>query len=536
MSSDITVDVLRQAQPEATDFRRAGPNGPPMVKSVATGKWDRYRRVSSIGKVLDDDSNLTDWKRRTELLGAAQRPDLMAEVSTLDPTADKQRLREIAEECLVAGKGQERAITGTAIHRMLDLIDTGAEWTAAPHFQALCNAYVIKRDAYGLVPLECEVRCVVDHYRLAGSMDRRYQTTKPLMMPDQSTVPVGSVVVGDTKTGKSLEYAEGSFATQLAAYAMSMRYNVETDERSDFDPPFNQEWGFIFHLNHESAECDVYVVDLAAGREGIELASRVYGWRKRTGLLSPARAPLHVIPGEVSAPLPHPEPITASKGHTEAVPGPDVLSDVREWLRERAAAVRERGADAVDTLKLLWPRGVPGLRQDSHTEAQLNLIADAISLVEAQFEMSWPTPDPRKLIAASNRWANPTPNALAGAAPDHATDDDFKRMLHSHPRRAWLQRMGGLGMRELDPSITDRTALTHALYEFALLEGSDDDVTEMLDGTLRGMGFEDGVNQLGYVTPEQAPLIMSAAFALTSGTALLLIDASGRPIVRNVTK
>jgi len=528
MTGDITVDVLRAAQPESTDFRRGG-NGVPWVTEPGGTKRVPYRRVSSIGKVLDDESNLVRWKRYTEMVGAAQRPDLMAEVSTLDPATAKQRLYEIAELCLEAGKGQQRAVTGTAIHRMLDLIDMGAEWTAAPQFQALCDSYISVRNAYGLIPIECEVRCVVDHYHLAGSMDRIYQTTRPLMMPDQSTLPVGSYVVGDTKTGKSLDYAAGSFATQLAAYAMSVRYNVQTDERSEFDPALNQDWGFIFHANPDTQACEVHLVDLAAGREGIELASRVYGWRNRQGLLAPARAPLHIVPGELPAPLDHPDPITASKGNTEAVAG---LEAVRDWLRERANAIRDAGPAAVKSLQLCWPINVHGLKHSDQSEAELDAIADAISKVESEYSLSWPAHDPRMIGRASNRWAKP----LVDAHVDNtATDDDFKRMLMEHPRRAVLERWSAVGMAKLDPDITDRTALTHALYEFALLDGSDDDLTDMLDGTLRGMGFEDGVNQLGSVKPEQAPLIMSAAFALTSGTALLLIDAQGRPVMRNVT-
>jgi hypothetical protein len=58
----------------------------------------------------------------------------------------------------------------------------------------------------------------------------------------------------------------------------------------------------------------------------------------------------------------------------------------------------------------------------------------------------------------------------------------------------------------------------------------------MLDGTLRAIGYADGLNELGHVVPEHAPLIMSAAFAITAGTAMLLIDVDGKPIVRVVNQ
>jgi len=74
-----------------------------------------------------------------------------------------------------------------------------------------------------------------DEYRLAGTLDRLYRTTKVLVAPDGQVIPIGSIIVADTKTGKELEYAAGSYATQLAAYVDSVPYNVETDERGTWD-------------------------------------------------------------------------------------------------------------------------------------------------------------------------------------------------------------------------------------------------------------------------------------------------------------
>lgn len=540
----IGLDELDGLQPDGVDdFRRAA-KGVPLIK--VDGKFVRYRRSSSAGKILDDETALTDWKIRTIVAGAAQRPDLMALASTYDFDVAKRELREIAEQCLVQGKGTQRRDTGTAVHAMLDHIDRGDVWEPAPQFVDACNAYVTVRDAYGLVPVDIECKCVNDEWRVAGTMDRRYRTTRNLIAPDGTIIPIGTVLAGDTKTGRTLEYSSGAYTTQLAAYVDSVRYHPATDERESFDPPTYQDWAIIVHLDWGKATCELHWVDLAAGRIGLELATRVYEWRRQTDLIQPARAPLRavgIVPSEVPAPLLPDSPITLSNDVLEGgfgadaptVPpavgasAPELLADVRTWLRERIAAIVAKGDAPTFHLQRIWPTGVPGLKTDGHTEAQLDAVADAVTSIEREYGLPFPTRDPRNV--ASDSWARPH---VASATMGER--DDLVRSINTHPRKALLHRWSQIGLARLDPNITDRASITHALYEFALVndEWSDDDITEMLDGTLRAIGYEDGLEALGCLTPDDAPQVMAAAFAITAGTALLLIREDGKPVVRNI--
>jgi hypothetical protein len=222
--SDIDLDDFEP--PERPDFRRVGRGVPFVLPKDGEHKRVRYSRSSNSGKVLDDESNLTDWKLRTVVAGAARRPELMAAASVLDVDSDKKALRDIAEKCLVAGKGERRSVIGTAVHAMFDHLDRGDDWRPPPQFEDLCNAYVATLEDWGLIPEEIEVQCVNDEWKLAGTLDRRYRTTKTLVAPDGTIIPIGSYIVGDIKTGKELEYASGSYVTQLAAYVDSERYNV----------------------------------------------------------------------------------------------------------------------------------------------------------------------------------------------------------------------------------------------------------------------------------------------------------------------
>ena len=227
------IDLDEFEPPERPDFRRVG-RGVPFVVSPE-GKRVRYSRSSNAGKILDDESNLTDWKLRTVVAGAAQRPELMAAASVLDIDQDKKKLRDIVEDCLVAGKGQRRSIIGTAVHAMFDRVDQNDQWDPPPQFRDLVDAYVACLETWGLIPVALEVQVINDEFRLAGTLDRLYRTTKVLVAPDGQVIPIGSIIVADTKTGKELEYAAGSYATQLAAYVDSLPYDVTTDERKTWD-------------------------------------------------------------------------------------------------------------------------------------------------------------------------------------------------------------------------------------------------------------------------------------------------------------
>lgn len=591
--------------PERKDFRRVN-RGVPLVMNADTGKWDRYKRASSAGNILDDDSNLVDWSKRVIVVGAAQRPDLMAMASVLSVDANKNELRDIAEECLVSGKGTQRANTGTAIHAMLDHVDLDHDWTPAPQFRDAVQAYVDALDLFGLVPVDVEAQCVNDTYRIAGTMDRRYRTTRNLVNPNGEIIPIGSIVGADTKTGQSLEYAAGSYATQLAAYTHpdTVRYDTATNERTPFDPPTYQDFAIIVHMDANDGRCDMYWVDLEAGRFALDLSERVREWRKRTDLIVPAHPPLRAVPEvitesdnepinvvipiadvihEIDASLraaadrhPSAEPLArppvAPQAPLAAVVGPpaptrplgagdapadhvspstdlpkrdperqsttDVVDAVRAWLRDRIGRIREAGE--APTAKLLrdWPMGVPGLRHNTQTEAELDAVSEVVWNVEKEFSLPFPTPDPRTPQVEnhnfSTRWAKPT----GDDTPTDATSAmEFRLQLDKHPRKALLRAWAELALTNALPTITDRWALTHALYEFAMLpldEWSDDDVTEMLDGTLRAIGYDDGVYSLGHVIAEHAPLIMSSAFAITAGNALLLYDDKGNPVVRTI--
>ena len=78
-----------------------------------------YTRATTVAKALDDSGGLLSWGKRMVAIGLAQRPDLVALVSTTADT-DKKTLNDICERAAEQGGATVRRDLGTAVHGMLE--------------------------------------------------------------------------------------------------------------------------------------------------------------------------------------------------------------------------------------------------------------------------------------------------------------------------------------------------------------------------------------------------------------------------------
>lgn len=500
------IDLDEYDPPDKPDFRRLGRGIPYVVGLDGTGKRLRYSRSSNSGKILDDESNLTDWKLRTVVAGAAQRPELMAAASVLDIDRDKKSLRDIAEQCLVAGKGERRSVIGTAVHSMFDHIDRDDEWNPPPNFRELCEAYINMKAEWGFVVEDIEIHCINDPHRLAGTLDRRYRTTKTLVAPDGQIIPIGSILVADHKTGKELEYASGSYCTQLAAYVDSMRYDVVTDERSAFDPPSVSDWAIIVHADSAGTRVEIYWVDINAGRLGLELAAKVKEWRRRDDLLTFARLPLAPPMAPVAS-----TQVDASDrpaGSPTATPPGDRVATKAEHLRGRIKTIIAHSDIAAKALQRDWPQGIPGLKVLNHTWENLYDIENVIQDIESQYS-----------IPFGETWIDPIEQSMHRHPSNGKRDPRSKSLMLK-----WVDQLTVTDAAEMETMIT-------ALMPIANLpepEWSTDDIEIMLTGCLRAIGLE----SLSQLTADVSGYLVSAGFAIAAGNAMLLFDEQDNPIVR----
>jgi hypothetical protein len=334
----------------------------------------------------------------------------------------------------------------------------------------------------------------------------------------------------------------------------------------------NTNWALIIHADSSGERIDVYWADLDAGRIGLRLADEVKQWRRRDDLLTIGRRLRIATPSDNPDRCPHGEPsheqclicegenpesfadatkelepLDAAPPPPELPPEPPPLApttpveprsvDARhEYLAGRVRALIAHSETAKQALARAWPVGVSGLRNDGQTWEELDRILDAVLMVEKNHSVPFypefvdPNIEVAKREHSSNVWAKPRE---AKATPEQR--NTILDAITAHPRAGLLRRWIGYAINGgIDHSI-DTAALAHALTEFANLDESewpDDDLTVMLDGSLRALGYLNGCDELGKFNPEHAPLLMSAAFAITAGNAYLLFDENEKPIVR----
>ena len=299
--------------------------GRPLITPLGGGKPVGYTRTTTYVSALEDTYNLEQWKCRQVALGLAARSDLLALVHSQGD--DKKEMNRIVKDALEASNSSGAANLGTAIHGMTELVDAGASVDSIPaDHRADIEAYL---DATkDIMHTWIEQLTVLDSHKIAGTPDRI------------STLPTGQRVIFDLKTG-SLDFGIGKIAMQLAVYAHSAIYNVDTFERTPHNA--DKTVGIIAHLPAGSGTCELVEVDLVAGWEAVQLAKKVREWRTRKGLSKPY-VPRTIVP-EPARPVVIDNVIQLINAcdTVDALEGVYELH-IGEWTNEHTAAAAERKA------------------------------------------------------------------------------------------------------------------------------------------------------------------------------------------------
>lgn len=352
--------------------------GPEMAMSM-------YGRPSSLGKQIENATNLQKWSERATALGMFIERDLLNELAHLSPeqlNLDDADARAVLDGIVVKAKAAAKAglaaERGTHAHELTEDFDTEADWIERanrgedlglpPDVQAaLVRAWEVMLNVSGIEILAVEMNVVDDHWRLAGTLDRIGRLTRDLrfVTPDGQVIylKAGTVIVLDVKTGK-LRCDRGivqywhSYAPQVASYAHSVPYDVTTGTRGEWEWEIDQQWAIIAHLDvlaalDGNATCRLVLVDLEAGRQAGDACVWARQWEKRTDVFSLVTDDDEnwiSIPVEVSSassPLADDEQRTGSEPVT---PDPvlQLANSTLSWSRELKALLAAE-----------WPSGVP---------------------------------------------------------------------------------------------------------------------------------------------------------------------------------
>ena len=105
-----------------------------------TEKDRAWTRATTVASTLADRYGLEQWAQRNTILGIAARPDLYALAASCKPE-DKDQLNRIAADAQEAAKSRSGANLGTALHRILEGIDSGEDLDVPAEWRGDVDAY-----------------------------------------------------------------------------------------------------------------------------------------------------------------------------------------------------------------------------------------------------------------------------------------------------------------------------------------------------------------------------------------------------------
>lgn len=368
--SGIGAEDIEDQHQAAPDFSR-GAGGEPLI-SMPDGKQKRYARQSSHGDCLEEKSGLNNWMVAKAMEGAAKDQSILARAIAASPYEDhKSDWTKLRQDAIQAGRGSYKADIGTAVHAMSERWEEDAEYDPGPKYRPALEAYSSIQNELGLKSQLIECQFVNDEFNTAGTADRLYELSKPLVVPTGEILLPGTLVIGDLKTGSSLEYSIPGYAVQLAGYAGGVLYDVVNNVRMP-TPTINQRWAIIMHLDVETAHCEFLWVDLEVGRFGARLAEEVREWRRNWRRKEGYKATL--LPVKVA------EEPEADSGERPDIESLDAWLD---YCRRRLDTIKS--IDRVKEWTLIrWPEGMLPPKSIETLE-QAHALSEFLDRVEAEF-------------------------------------------------------------------------------------------------------------------------------------------------------
>lgn len=368
------------------DFMRDG-GGTPWVTNpdgavVKSGprkglpKLEKYGRPSSLGKDIENTYNLDRWNERQIVHGIAKTiafpdgdddeawVDAMVALSDRDFDDCKAELDAIVVNAKARAKANLAAERGTHTHFLAELDDTDRDPIAAMENgealgipieaqRAMLEAWRLLCLQHSLEILATEATVVHDEWRQAGTLDRIVRLGADLHFANGVTIPAGTVLLCDIKTGKLRTSANGatvdywhSYAVQCCVYRDSRPYRCGVgdgdDERGEWPFEMHQGWALIAHIPVEEAlngqaTARLVLVDLYSARTVvIDVIMRAREWQARKDLFAFTMDPPVVV--EVAEP----------KADRSVRHDFGVVAEMVQCVRLERAVVFDEGGDMTD--------------------------------------------------------------------------------------------------------------------------------------------------------------------------------------------
>lgn len=294
-------DVLNvSGQPKARYQWRGSQNMGYLIKDPTTGDFRRYKnqnpmgwtRATTFNKAASDSKAINDWGKRNIVIGAARRRDVLLRAHGLTHENDRAALEGIVAELEEAAGAKVGSDLGTYLHSFTELMDAGLKtWRDAPEeFHRSLALYSQALADAGLEPVPGLIErttCITEFGGVVGTFDRIFYHR-----------PSGEYLIGDLKTGKTMEYAMDETNTQMWIYAHGVNQNGVYDWNTDTWRPVShdagvpnampplvkvsEERGVIIHMpvqGPQEGTVSLVHADLQAGAKHAELCHAI---RSRT--------------------------------------------------------------------------------------------------------------------------------------------------------------------------------------------------------------------------------------------------------------
>lgn len=237
----------------------------PLIIPPDGGDPVAYRRASTVAEVLDSHYGLHKWEQRLLLEGLAMSPDLVQAAHT---ATNKEKMLMV-DTALDRAGANTASQNGTTMHRLTERLDMGEPIPSGlpPHIEAMLEKY--EEATRDLKVLDTERFVVSDKIKVAGTYDRRVYFEK-----------YDLTLIGDLKTGQSLEHLALKTPAQVAAYASGVWYDLDAERESH---GADRDRGLLIWLpwtdDPRQAICELRWLDLRIGRKAILEAFRVEKFR-----------------------------------------------------------------------------------------------------------------------------------------------------------------------------------------------------------------------------------------------------------------
>lgn len=250
-------------------------------------RWGRYvmqgqsyTRATTFAKMGSNTFAIGQWEERNVIVGLTKRPDLLALAEGLEVKRHRDQLNKIAEQAKDAAGQKIAANLGTAYHAFTERLDAGLITLAdvpekyrrrvQQYAQTVHGAGLVTRPEWIERTTAVTAEMVSAPVPVAGTLDRIFQ------------LPDGSRVIGDLKTGSSLEYGMAEIEVQLAVYAHGVNRFGLFDWNTKTWQPVNAmgdtvrtDFAIVIHLPADGDGCKLIRVDLERGWERARLRGQI---------------------------------------------------------------------------------------------------------------------------------------------------------------------------------------------------------------------------------------------------------------------